>query len=175
MMISRILLAAMLAGPVTFSAHAAEQAADAVEAVNAYVREVPPVSATSAAFMTLRNTGAEDHAVVAARSPAAAVVELHTHVMGDDGMHRMREVEKVDVPAGGETVLQPGGLHVMLINLTAPLKAGEQVELTLVYGDGSEETLSAEVKTVEATMMQHGDHSGHKMDHSGHDMDHKGH
>ena len=152
---SRIWLIALAAGLAPSFAAAAETAADAVAVENVYVREVPPVSQTSAAFMTLKNSGAENHAVVAARSPAAAIVELHTHVMGDDGMHRMREVEKVEVPAGGEAVLQPGGLHVMLINLTAPLKAGQQVELTLVYADDSEETVMAEVKTVESTMMMH--------------------
>ena len=152
---SPILASGLLMGLAAVAADAAETAADAVAVENAYVREVPPVSRTSAAFMTLRNTGAENHAVVAARTPAAAIVELHTHLMGDDGMHRMREVEQVEVRAGGEAVLQPGGLHVMLINLTAPLKAGDQVELTLVYDDDSEETIAAEVKTIESTMMMH--------------------
>jgi len=134
----------------------AETGAEAVEVVNPYVREVPPVSQTSAAFMTLRNTGGAAHAVVAARSPAAQVVELHTHIMGDDGMHRMREVERIDVPAGGEAMLQPGGLHVMLINLNGPLAAGNEVEFTLVYDDGSEKTLTAPVKSVGETMMMQG-------------------
>lgn len=164
----KFLVTALMAGTALTNVQAGEMAADKVEPMNAYVREVPPVSRTSAAFMTLKNSGSETHAVVGASSPAAEVVELHTHLMGDDGMHRMREVEKVEVPAGGEAVLQPGGLHVMLINLTAPLKAGEQVELTLKYDDGSEETLSAEVKTVESTMMQHKGHEGHSMDHSKH-------
>ena len=150
---SRIWLFVFLTGLAPACLQAAETAADAVSAENPYVREVPPVSRTSAAFMTLRNAGAEDHAVVAARSPAAAFVELHTHLLGDDGMHRMREVEQIDVPAGGEAVLQPGGLHVMLIDLVAPLKAGDQVELTLVYDDESEQTFTAEVKTIESTMM----------------------
>ena len=150
---SRIWLFVFFAGLAPAFLQAAEIAADTVSAENAYVREVPPVSRTSAAFMTLRNTGAEDHAVVAARSPAAAIVELHTHLLGDDGMHRMREVEQIDVPAGGDTVLQPGGLHVMLIDLAAPLKAGDQVELTLVYDDESEQTFTAEVRTIESTMM----------------------
>ena len=169
MQTKKVLLAALLGAMVSFGAEAGETAADAVEVLDAYVREVPPVSTTSAAFMTLRNTGTEDHAVVTARSPAAEIVELHTHIMGDDGMHRMREVEKVEIPAGGETVLQPGGLHVMLINLAAPLKAGETVELTLVYDDGSEETLAAGVKTVESTLMMHqGGHAGHDMGHKNH-------
>lgn len=149
----RILLAPLLIGLAATAVDAAETAADAVTVEDVYVREVPPVSETSAAFMTLKNTGAEDHAVVAARSPAAAVVEIHTHVLGEDGVHRMREVESIDVPAGGEAKLQPGGLHVMLINLTAPLKAGDQVELSLVFEDGSEDTVPAEVRTIESTMM----------------------
>ena len=149
------LLTALLLGLAATPVLSAESAADAVTVTDAYVREVPPVSQTSAAFMTLGNAGAEAHALVAARSPAAAVVELHTHIMGDDGMHRMREVERVEVPAGGETRLQPGGFHVMLINLTKPLKAGDAVELTLVYEDGTEESLAAEVKTVESGMMMH--------------------
>lgn len=169
---AKYLISALLMGVASLSVHAAEQAAASVEAVDAYVREVPPVARTSAAFMTLKNSGKEDHAVVGASSPAAEIVELHTHIMGDDGMHRMREVEKVDVPAGGEAVLQPGGLHVMLINLTAPLKAGDQVDLTLKYDDGSEESMTVEVKTVESTMMNH---KGHSMDHKGHSMDHSKH
>lgn len=162
---AKFFLSALFVGMASLNVQAAEQAAATVDAVDAYVREVPPVSRTSAAFMTLKNSGKEDHAVVGASSPAAEVVELHTHIMGDDGMHRMREVEKVDVPAGGEAVLQPGGLHVMLINLTAPLKAGDQIELTLKYEDGSEESMNVEVRTVESTMMNH---KGHSMDHSKH-------
>ena len=132
---------------------AAQTAADAVEPVDAYVRAVPPVSQTSAAFMTLKNTGGEAHAVVAARSPAAQIVELHTPIMGDDGMHRMRDVEKIEIPAGGEAALQPGGLHVRLINLNGPLEPGNSVDLTLVYDDGSEDTLTAPIKSVGETMM----------------------
>jgi copper(I)-binding protein len=149
----RIWLFASLISLAPAFAQAAETGADAVSVESPYVREVPPVSRTSAAFMTLKNTGTRDHAVVGARSPAAAVVELHTHLLGDDGMHRMREVARIDVPAGGETVLQPGGLHVMLVDLAAPLKAGDQVELTLIYDDASERTLAAEVRTIESTMM----------------------
>jgi hypothetical protein len=137
---------------------AAETAADAVSVSDAYVREVPPVSQTTGAFLTLSNKDTQDHAVVAAKSPAAEIVELHTHIMGDDGMHRMRELEKMEIPAGGETRLQPGGLHIMLINLVAPLKSGEQVEITLVFEDGSEQTISADVKTVEAGMNMHHHH-----------------
>ena len=134
-------------------AQAAGSAADAVEPADAYVRAVPPVSQTSAAFMTLKNSGAEDYALVGASSPAAQIVELHTHIKGENGMHQMREVERIDVPAGGQTALQPGGFHVMLINLNGPLEPGNSVELTLVYDDGSEETLTAPIKSVAETMM----------------------
>jgi len=148
----QFLAPAIALGIASLSVNAAEIAADVVDVVDPYIREVPPVSQTSAAFMTLRNTGTEAHAVVSARSPAAQVAELHTHIMGDDGLLRMRQVEKVDVRAGGEAVFQPGGLHVMLINLNGPLTAGNDVDLTLVYDDGSEETLTTPVKPVGESM-----------------------
>jgi len=72
------------------------------------VRAVPPVSTTSAAFMTLHNSGDEDAALVAATSPAAEVLELHEH-QSVEGVMQMRRVSKVGIPAGGSTELARGG------------------------------------------------------------------
>ncbi|MEN8167219.1 MAG: copper chaperone PCu(A)C [Pseudomonadota bacterium] len=55
-------------------------------------------------------------------------------------------MEKVDLPAGEAVKLEPGGLHVMLIGLERQLSSGEDVEITLVFGDGSRSTLTAPVK-----------------------------
>ncbi len=86
---------------------------------------------TGAGFMTLRATGEGDR-LLAATSPAARTVELHTHV-NDNGVMRMRPVPEIAVPAGGAVSLQPGGLHVMLIGLTRPLRAGDRVPVTLTF------------------------------------------
>ncbi|MBU0499811.1 MAG: copper chaperone PCu(A)C [Gammaproteobacteria bacterium] len=127
---------------------------DNVSAKDPYVRAVPPGMANSAAFMQLNNGDKGDHALVAAESPVAQTVELHTHVQ-EGGMMMMRKIEKIDLPAGQTVALQPGGLHVMLIGLVKELKPGDQVELTLVYEDGSKSRVSAPVKMIQGMQMQH--------------------
>ncbi len=116
-----------------------------------YVRAMPPGQPNTAAFMQLHNTGSEARAVVEARSAASNVVELHTHVH-EDGMMRMRQIEQIDLPAGEPVSLQPGGLHVMLIDLVAPLSVGERVGVTLVLDNGEEIAVDAEVRHVERGM-----------------------
>ncbi|MTW20268.1 copper chaperone PCu(A)C [Allochromatium palmeri] len=113
-----------------------------------YVRAVPPGQPNSAAFMSLHNAGAEDRALIGAESPAAEVVELHTHVE-EDGMMRMRRIEQIAVPAGETTTLAPGGLHIMLIGLKSDLQPGQTVELTLIQDDGERLAIQAPVRRIE--------------------------
>ena len=122
--------------------------AQSLSVEEAQVRAVPPVSTTSAAFMVLHNRGEADLAVVDARSPAARVTELHNHV-DVDGVMQMRRVEEIGVPAGGTVELAPGGLHLMLIDLVAPLREGEEVEITLVLDGDETLSLTAPVKRIE--------------------------
>ncbi|WP_290908174.1 copper chaperone PCu(A)C [Halomonas sp.] len=131
---------------------------------NAQVRAVPPVSTTTAAFMVLHNRGDSDLAVVDAHSPAARVAELHNHV-DVDGVMQMRRVDEIGVPAGASTELAPGGLHLMLIDLMAPLHEGDEVEITLVLDSDETLTLSAPVKRIE---VMGGGMPGHGGGHQGH-------
>jgi copper(I)-binding protein len=121
-----------------------------------YVRAVPPGQPNSAAFMTIMNNGETPVSVVSASSPAAKVVELHTHVH-EDGMMKMRRIDKIDVPAGGSTALEPGGLHVMLIDLTQDLKPEDKVAITLEFSDGSTQELEAPVRKIMMQMKSGGD------------------
>lgn len=148
----RLVLAAVLAAPL-----AASGAGEALHIVDPYVRAVPASQEQTAAYMTLRNNGATTVTLVQAASPAARAVELHT-VVDEGGVKKMRPVAKIDVPAGGETRLQPGGLHIMLIGLKQPLAEGANVALTLGFADGSRRELTAPVKAVGSTMptMRHG-------------------
>lgn len=136
---------------VSAGALAAGNAAGQVAVDGAYVRAVPPGQPNSAAFMTLRNAGDADHAVVAAASRVARVVELHTHTMVN-GMMQMRRVPRINVAAKSSTELKPGGLHIMLINLTRPLHAGDTVALALKFADGSEKQIKAPVRTITDSM-----------------------
>ncbi|MBK5931374.1 copper chaperone PCu(A)C [Halochromatium salexigens] len=126
--------------------------AETIEVQDAYVRAVPPGQPSSAAFMSITNHSGNDRALLAAESDKAEVVELHTHRMEDD-MMRMRQVEQITLPAGETVTLEPGGLHVMLIGLTETLAPGNQVELTLGFDDGGNQTLSLPVKRIDPNAM----------------------
>ncbi len=126
--------------------------AETFEVQDAYVRAVPPGQPNSAAFMRITNHGPDHRALLAAESDKAEVVELHSHRM-EDGMMQMRQVEQIDLPAGETAVLEPGGLHVMLIGLTESLAPGDQIELTLGFDDGEKQTLSLPVKRIEPSEM----------------------
>ena len=94
------------------------------------------IGTNSAAYFSLHNEGERKDRLVGASSPAAGRVEIHeSFVVGE--VMRMREVEGVDLPPGGRVELRPGGLHVMLLDLTRPLLEGEDVVLTLLF-EGSD-------------------------------------
>jgi copper(I)-binding protein len=135
-------------------------AADQVQVEEAYVRAVPPGSANSAAFMKLTNTDSSVHSLTGAQSPATKVMELHTHTE-ENGMMRMRRVEKIELPVGEQVALQPGGLHLMLIGLTGDLKESHEIEVNLTFEDGSSLPLSLPVKRVGKESMDHSKHQHH--------------
>jgi periplasmic copper chaperone A len=114
---------------------------------------------TGAGFMTIRNTGSTPDRLVAARSPAAGVMELHTHIRDGDVM-RMRPVPAIELPAGQEVRLAPGGLHLMLIGLTQSLEPGGRVPVTLVFERAGEVTIQLAVEAAGARGPAHG--GGHR-------------
>lgn len=126
-----------------------------------FARATPPGQPNSAAFMQLSNKG-EATALVAAHSSVANVVELHTHIH-DEGVMRMRKIEQIELPAGATTLLEPGGLHVMLIDLKQPLQDGSRIDLTLEYADGSMQQIEIPVQMAmpAGMQMQQHKHGGH--------------
>lgn len=105
-------------------------------------------SGMTAAFGTLVNDGPEDVVVTSASSDFSAVVELHESVQDDDGSMLMQPKDGgFVVPAGGTHDLQPGGDHLMVMDLSRPLEPGEKVQLTLTFADSSTTELDATVKT----------------------------
>lgn len=120
---------------------------EAIRVEAPHVRLVPPGTSNTAAFMVIRNSGSTDRTVVQAQSPAAKVVELHNHI-NDNGVMRMRPVDKIEIKAGGQAELKPGGLHIMLIGLTRSLKEGETVPITLKLDDGSSTRVEVPVRPI---------------------------
>ncbi len=141
-----VLLFSLLSGSL-LAATVAATAADSIVIVDPYVRAIPPGQTVSAAFMQVKNTSDQKHAIVKAKSTISKVVELHTHTQ-ESGMMKMRQVEKMEIPANGETILQPGGLHIMLIDLHDALKLDQKVALTLEFEDGSTKDIEAPVRKI---------------------------
>jgi periplasmic copper chaperone A len=129
----------------------AGSASEVMSVDDPYVRAVPPGQPNSASFMAIHNNSEQDHVLIGASSQVAEVVELHTHTM-EEGMMRMRKVDKIDLPAGVTTHLKPGGLHVMLIGLKQKLVPDEQVGLTLEFADGSHLKVDAPVRKLSMKM-----------------------
>ena len=104
-------------------------------------------SGMSAAFGVLVNSGPTDVTVVSSTSESSTMIELHETVENDSGQMVMREKDGgFVIPAGGEYALQPGGNHIMLMDLTAPVKAGDAVGFTLTFADGSTHDFDAPAK-----------------------------
>jgi len=114
-----------------------------VQVEDAWVRGTVATQKATGAFMRL--TPSANARLVDARSPVAAVVEIHEMAMENDVM-RMRQVPGVDLAAGRTLELKPGGYHVMLMDLKQPLKAGEQVPITLVFEDAAQKRFTQEIK-----------------------------
>ena len=76
---------------------------------------------------------------------AAEQTEIHVMEYKNDRM-TMRRVEGLQVPAGGEVALKPGGTHLMLMELRQPLRDGDEVELVLRFGDGTERRTQVPVR-----------------------------
>jgi copper(I)-binding protein len=94
-----------------------------------WVRATVPQQKATGAFMQI--TAPKAARLVEASSPVAGVTEIHEMTMDNDIM-RMRAIPGIDLPAGKAVELKPGGYHVMLMDLKAPITEGQDVPVTLV-------------------------------------------
>jgi periplasmic copper chaperone A len=120
----------------------------AISVDSAYARATAPGQPAGGGFLTLVNAGADDR-LVSASSEAAASVELHVMSMRGDVM-QMRQVDAIAIKAGQTVELKPGGYHLMLMGLKAPLKAGSSFPLTLKFEKAGEVTVSVKVEAAGA-------------------------
>jgi copper(I)-binding protein len=125
---------------------------------DAWARATPPGARTAAAYLRIANAGAAD-TLLGASTPSAGMVEIHTHI-DEGGLQRMVELAELTLPAGQAVQLEPGGLHLMLIDLAAPLAPGATVALTLRFAAAG--TVELEVPVIDARSSRpppsHGEH-----------------
>jgi len=134
---------------------------------DAYARAASAVAVSGAAFMSIFNHSDQDDRLVSATSDVAERIELHTHIMEDNGVMRMTEIEGgIELPAGETILLERGGLHVMFLGLTRPLNHGDEVTLTLEFEHADPVSL-----TIPVDLERQPEHGGHgHMNHG--EMDH---
>ncbi len=116
-----------------------------IEVEHAWIRAVPPISKMTAGYMKIENKGTVDDELVGAETDICKTVEIHT-VYYEDDMMKMRKVDSIKVPAGGEVELKPSGYHLMLIGLKKHPKEGEKVKIKLLFKKSGTIEVEAEVR-----------------------------
>ena len=114
---------------------------------HAYTRATMPGQQVAGGFMKIENKSGPADQLVSVSSPIAGEVQLHEMAMEGNVM-KMRQVQGISVPAGGAVELKPGGLHIMFINIKAPLTAGETVPVKLKFAKAGEVEVSMPVNVM---------------------------
>jgi copper(I)-binding protein len=128
------------------TAHAADIAIE-----HAFARaSATPMAKTGAAYFTIVNSGGAADRLVAVETDAAGMSMLHENKVVD-GIASMTHRDAIEVPANAEVKLEPRGIHVMLMDLKAPLKRGDEVRLTLTFDKAGRISIGVPVGGVAAT------------------------
>lgn len=102
----------------------------------------------SAAYMTITNKGAKADRLIAIEAEIAGKIELHETKVENDVAKMIPMLNGIEVPAGGAAELKPGGLHIMLMDLKAPLEAGKTITLKLKFESGAEVTITLPIRAL---------------------------
>ena len=123
----------------------AEVLSSSIFVSNAWVQAMPPSQKITAAYMVIVNNSKKEVVLVSASSDFAGATEIH-QMAEMKGMMHMAMASGVRIPAQGKVALQPGGFHIMLINLKKPVNKGDIVPITLHFQDGESIMVQADVR-----------------------------
>ena len=130
----------------------AEESATDVTVTGVWIREPAEGQTVSAAYGVIANNGDEDITLVGASAPIEGTVEIHETIMEDDGTMSMQErTDGFLIPAGGEITLEPGGSHVMIMDIE-PTEIVGTIDVTFIFDSGLEVVAPAEVRALDGEM-----------------------
>ena len=152
-----VALVLTLAAFISF-ARSEEVTAGGLAVISAWARATPPGADVGAAYVTIENRGDIDDRLLGVTTPAAAAVSMH-ETIEENGVATMRPLEDPAVPAGGRLEMRPGGVHLMLMDLAAPLAEGDSMPMTLTFEHAGELTVQANVAAIGAKAPAAHDHS----------------
>ncbi len=112
---------------------------------DAWVKLAPPGANANAAYAKLYNPADEAVTIKSLSASCCESLMLHrTRYENDRAI--MEHVDQLSVPAHGSVELIPGGLHIMLLNASSPLQAGDRVDVQLYFSDGRQQRIQLPVK-----------------------------
>lgn len=141
---------ATLAAAMSFGllAHAQEVWLNDLLIQNPYARATVPNQPAGGAYVTIENQGRLTDKLVAASSPVAKRVEIHTMAM-DGNVMKMREAGQIEIKPSARVEMKPGeGYHLMLMGLNRQLKAGDTFPITLTFKKAGKTEVKVTVKDV---------------------------
>lgn len=115
---------------------------DGLEIQDLRIRPPLPGSAAAVAYFTIVNHGPTELEIKGVSSDSFAAAEIHRSII-EDGVSRMRHVATLSVPSQGSVAFEPGSYHVMLFRPVEGLAPGQQVSISVAYGDNGDVTASA--------------------------------
>ena len=124
---------------------------------DAYVTAKSTEKSMTAAFGTLHNGSDKDISISEVKGDIEGA-DYQLHTVDKDG--KMKQVSEFVIPAGEDKVLEPGGDHIMIMEVKEELSAGDSLNLTLVDKDGEEYKLDNIPVRVQQSTHEHYDHSG---------------
>lgn len=133
--------------------------------VHPWARATAGLARNGAAYVTLSSQGEAIERLLGVTTPVARKARLHGHIV-EAGIVKMRPLEAIEVAPGAPVVLEPGGFHIMLMGLEAPLEAGTTFPLTLRFEKAGAIEVEVRVERAGARTPEHqGD--GHSGDNKG--------
>lgn len=139
------LAACSQATPPPAAEHETPAPAAQLEVRDAWASPTPNGVDVSAGYLTIVNGTAADDRLIAVTSPRAARAEVHEMAM-DGAVMRMRAVETLIVPTGGEVALAPGGQHLMFYGVSQPFAEGESIPVRLTFETAGDVDVSLPVQ-----------------------------
>lgn len=134
----------ILAATLAFAALAAPALACEPQVTSAWAKPSMAGKHMTAAFFDLRNEG-ESTCTLTGVSVLGAVGEIHTTIE-EQGVFKMRHLDKVEIDPGETVRFMPKDNHIMLMHMAKPLAEGDSTLLTLHYADGQNHTVNVPVK-----------------------------
>ena len=122
-----------------------EMSVSSVQVKNAWVREPPGGHPITGAYMEIINRSSVVYEIIGVSSEKVGRVEIHS-MEYDDEIMRMRKVDSLMLRPEEEINLQPGGLHLMLMDIADVIKAGDSLLLTLHFSDGTKQLVESSVR-----------------------------